>query len=98
MSNTNQWANARGKLNSSGRSGSVTLIAKLFVPTGTPKEIVDLLHRKVVALVATPDVKAKLATIGFAPSGDTPAEFTAFLKAEDEKWGKVVRDAGIKIE
>jgi tripartite-type tricarboxylate transporter receptor subunit TctC len=70
----------------------------IFVPAGTPKEIVDLLHRKVVALVATPDVKAKLANIGFAPIGDTPAEFTAFLKAEDEKWGKVIRDAGIKIE
>ena len=70
----------------------------IFVPTGTPKEIVDLLHRKVVALVATADVKQKLANIGFAPIGDTPAEFAAFLKGEDEKWGKVIRDAGIKME
>ena len=69
----------------------------IFVPAGTPKEIVDLLHRKVVALIATPDVKQKLAAIGFAPIGDTPAEFAAFLKAEDEKWGKVIRDAGIKM-
>jgi tripartite-type tricarboxylate transporter receptor subunit TctC len=52
----------------------------------------------VVALVATADVKQKLANIGFAPIGDTPAEFTAFLKGEDEKWGKVIRDAGIKME
>jgi tripartite-type tricarboxylate transporter receptor subunit TctC len=70
----------------------------IFVPAGTPKEIVELLHRKVVALVATADVKQKLANIGFAPIGDTPAEFTAFLKGEDEKWGKVIRDAGIKME
>ena len=70
----------------------------IFVPAGTPAAIVDLLHRKVVQLVATPDVKQKLANIGFAPVADTPAEFTAFLKAEDEKWGKVIRDAGIKIE
>ena len=53
----------------------------IFVPAGTPKEIVDLLHRKVVAMIATPDVKQKLATIGFTPIGDTPAEFAAFLKA-----------------
>jgi tripartite-type tricarboxylate transporter receptor subunit TctC len=70
----------------------------IFVPAGTPKEIVELLHRKVVMLVATADVKQKLANIGFAPIGDTPTEFTAFLKGEDEKWGKVIRDAGIKME
>ena len=51
-----------------------------------------------MALVATTDVKTKLAAIGFTPVADTPAEFAAFLKAEDEKWGKVIRDAGIKIE
>jgi tripartite-type tricarboxylate transporter receptor subunit TctC len=70
----------------------------IFVPTGTPPAIIDLLHRKVVALVATADVKQKLANIGFTPVADTPAEFAAFLKAEDEKWGQVIRDAGIKIE
>ena len=70
----------------------------IFVPAGTPRDIVDLLHRKVVALIATQDVKQKLANIGFAPIGDTPAEFAAFLKGEDEKWGKVIRDAGIKME
>ena len=70
----------------------------IFVPAGTPKEIVDLIHRKVVALVATEDVKQKLANIGFAPISDTPAQFTAFLKGEDEKWGKVIRDAGLKLE
>jgi tripartite-type tricarboxylate transporter receptor subunit TctC len=70
----------------------------IFVPAGTPRDIVDLLHRKVVALIATQDVKQKLASIGFSPIGDTPAEFAAFLKGEDEKWGKVIRDAGIKME
>jgi tripartite-type tricarboxylate transporter receptor subunit TctC len=70
----------------------------VLVPVGTPRDIVDLLHRKVVALIATQDVKQKLASIGFSPIGDTPAEFAAFLKGEDEKWGKVIRDAGIKME
>ncbi len=44
----------------------------IFVPAGTPAAIVDLLHRKVMALVATQDVKHKLANIGFSPIGDTP--------------------------
>ena len=43
-------------------------------------------------------MKQKLAAVGFMPIGDTPAEFAAFLKAEDEKWGKVIRDGGIKLE
>jgi tripartite-type tricarboxylate transporter receptor subunit TctC len=69
----------------------------VLVPSGTPKEIVDLLHRKLVAIIAQPDTKQKLATIGFSPIGDTPAEFTAFLKAEHVKWGKVIKEAGIQL-
>ena len=60
----------------------------IFVPAGTPKAIVDLLHRKVVKMVAMPDVKQKLAAVGFAPIGDTPAEFAAYLKAEGRKVGQ----------
>lgn len=70
----------------------------IFVPTGTPQPIVDLIQRKLVQIVATEDAKQKLAAIGFSPIGDTPAEFTAFLRGEDEKWGKVIRDAGIRME
>ena len=44
-----------------------------------------------------PDVKAKLAAIGFSPIGDTPAQFAAYLKAENVKWARVIRDAGLKI-
>src|SRR4029078_10020934 len=47
----------------------------IFVPAGTPAAIVDLLHRKVVALVATQDVKQKLANIGFFPIGQKHAVF-----------------------
>ncbi len=69
----------------------------ILAPAGTPKEIVDLLHRKVVEIIATPDVKAKLAAIGFSPIGDTPAEFAAYLKAENAKWARVISEAGIKL-
>jgi tripartite-type tricarboxylate transporter receptor subunit TctC len=69
----------------------------ILVPTGTPKPIIDLLHRKVAQIVAMPDVKEKLAAIGFAPIGDTPAEFTAYLRSENDKWAKVISEAGIKL-
>jgi tripartite-type tricarboxylate transporter receptor subunit TctC len=68
----------------------------LLAPAGTPKEIVDSLHRKVVQILAQADTKQKLAQIGFSPIGDTPAEFAAFLKAEHAKWAKVITEAGIK--
>jgi tripartite-type tricarboxylate transporter receptor subunit TctC len=70
----------------------------LVVPAGTPKEIVDLLQREIAKAVAQPDVKEKLATLGFIPVANTPAEFGARISAEIEKWGKVVRDAKLRIE
>jgi len=69
----------------------------LLAPAGTPKAIIDLLHRKVVAIIAMPDTRQKLANIGFTPIGDTPEEFSAYLKAEKSKWAKVIADAGIKL-
>jgi tripartite-type tricarboxylate transporter receptor subunit TctC len=69
----------------------------ILVPAGTPQAVVDLLHRKVVQIVALPDLKQKLGAIGFSPIGDTPAQFTAFLRAEQDKWAKVINEAGIKL-
>ncbi len=69
----------------------------VLAPAGTPKAIIDLLHAKIVQIIAQPDVRQKLAAIGFSPIGDTPAEFSAFLKAENVKWAKVIADAGIKL-
>ena len=47
---------------------------------------------------ARPDVKEKLATLGFKPVANTPDEWSARIKLEIEKWGKVVKDAGLRIE
>src|SRR5262249_58424642 len=69
----------------------------ILAPTGTPGEIIDLLHRKTVALVALADVRQRLATLGFSPIGDTPTEFAAFLKAEGARWTDVIRAPGIKL-
>ena len=70
----------------------------IYVQAGTPAEIVEVLRSKVVKIVAMPDVKQKLAAVGFVPIGDTPEEFAAYLKAEGEKWGKVIRDGNIKLQ
>ncbi|TMJ04217.1 MAG: tripartite tricarboxylate transporter substrate binding protein [Alphaproteobacteria bacterium] len=70
----------------------------LVVPAGTPKEIIDRLQQEIAKAVAQPDVKDKLANLGFVPVANTPEEFGARMKAEIEKWGKVVRDAKLRIE
>src|SRR6201996_5224476 len=70
----------------------------IVVPAGTPKEIVDLLARTIAKGVAEPEVKERLAALGFRPVANTPDEFTARIKLEIDKWGKVVRDANLKIE
>lgn len=70
----------------------------ILVPKGTPKDVVDLLHRETVRVIALPDVKQKLAAIGFEPIGSTLAQFTARIAAEIPKWAKVIRDANIKPE
>lgn len=70
----------------------------IVVPAGTAKEIVDLLYKEVAKAVAEPDVKAKLSALGFIPVASTPEEFSARIKTEMAKWGKVVRDAKLRIE
>ena len=70
----------------------------LVVPAGTPKEIIELLQKEIAKAVAQPDVKEKLAALGFVPVANAPEEFGKRMKAEIEKWGKVVRDAKLRIE
>ena len=70
----------------------------IVAPAGTPKEIVELLASEIKKSVARPDVKAKLAKLGFNPVANTPDEWTARIKLEIDKWGKVVRDANLRIE
>jgi tripartite-type tricarboxylate transporter receptor subunit TctC len=70
----------------------------ILVPAGTPKDIVDVLHREIVRIVSLPDVKEHLATLGFDPVANTPEEYAAWIKAESVKWGNVVRATNIKIE
>jgi len=70
----------------------------MLAPAGTPKEIVARLHAEVATALADPDVRGKLAAQGFEVVGSTPGEFRAFVRAESEKWAKVIRDYNIRVE
>lgn len=70
----------------------------VLVPTGTPKDIITLLHREIVRIIAMPDMQQRLATLGLEPVGDSPEEFSAQMKVEMEKWAKVIRAAKIKAQ
>jgi tripartite-type tricarboxylate transporter receptor subunit TctC len=67
-------------------------------PTGTPSEIIDRLNKEINAVLVDPAIAARLAGIGSDPRPGSPAEFGKFIAAETEKWGKVVRFAGLKVE
>ena len=70
----------------------------VVVPAGTPKDIVAQLHRAMAGIVALPDVKERLDTLGFEPVVNTPAECTDFFRAEMAKWSKVIKAAGIRAD
>jgi tripartite-type tricarboxylate transporter receptor subunit TctC len=69
----------------------------LLLPAGTPKAIVDRLHREVVKMIALKDVRDRVEGLGFDIIGSSPAEFTAQIKIEVVKWTRVVKAAGIKV-
>jgi tripartite-type tricarboxylate transporter receptor subunit TctC len=70
----------------------------VLVPAATPKTIVATLHREIARIVAQPEMKERLDAIGFVPVANTPDEFTAVIAAETTRWGKVIKEAGIKAE
>jgi tripartite-type tricarboxylate transporter receptor subunit TctC len=70
----------------------------VVAPVGTPGDIIAKLHDMIVGSLAQPDVKDKLAAMAYVPIGNSPAECTAFFKAEMAKWSKVIQDAGLHAE
>ena len=70
----------------------------LFLPAGTPEPIAAKLREAVQEVMKEDELKQRLADMGAQPVGSTPAEFAAFLKKEDAKWGEVVRKGNIKLD
>ena len=66
----------------------------VFLPSGTPKPIVTKMNQEIRKIVEIPDVRQKLISLGADPETNTPEEFSAYVKSEMAKWGKVVRDTG----
>ena len=73
---------------------TVQSVFGLVVPSGTPRDVVNRIRTDVVAALQSPEVKAKLEEIGLTPVGNTPEEFDAFIRAEIDRWAKVVKASG----
>ena len=70
----------------------------VFAPAKTPRPIIDKLHRAIVDALHSPDIKEKLVGMGSDPVGSTPEEFLEHVKKELARWGRVIRENGIKPE
>jgi tripartite-type tricarboxylate transporter receptor subunit TctC len=70
----------------------------IMAPAGTPRDIVSRLNSEVVRLLRTSDLKSNLEGQGLFIIGATPEEFTKHLRAETDKWAKVVKAAGARVD
>lgn len=70
----------------------------ILAPAGTPKPVIDHLHRELVKVVRSPEFAQVLTAEGATAIGNTPAEFDAIIRADIRKWAKVIQDAGIRAE
>jgi len=70
----------------------------LLAPAHTPGAAVARLHDGILKILGDAALREKLADQGFEPVGDSPEEFAAYIRSEIAKWGKVIRDAGIRAE
>jgi tripartite-type tricarboxylate transporter receptor subunit TctC len=76
----------------------VTTWYALWAIKGTPKEAIERMYAETAKAMQLPDMKQIWDAQGATAGGQTPAEFAKFVRSEIEKWGKVVKDAGIKID
>jgi tripartite-type tricarboxylate transporter receptor subunit TctC len=70
----------------------------ILAPAGTPADILARVSAETRKVLAQPEIKAAFVGQGMEPAGDTPAQFAGFMREEFGKWGKVIRDAGIKAQ
>ena len=70
----------------------------VLAPAGTPRDIIGRLNAEIVKLLNSADVKERFAKQGVEVRTSTPEQFSTFLRSEVDRWGKVIRDAGIKAD
>mgnify|MGYP001573866227 FL=1 len=74
------------------------LMDGMFAPAGTPASVVNLLRREIAKGLSLPEGKDRLRTAGLEAVGSTPQQLDAKMKSEIAKWGKIIRDTGIRTE
>ncbi|MEO8507596.1 MAG: tripartite tricarboxylate transporter substrate binding protein [Betaproteobacteria bacterium] len=70
----------------------------LFVTAGTPKAVVDRLYAETMKVLALPDVQKRLIGLGGEPGNATPEQFAALVKSDYDRFGRLIKDANVKIE
>lgn len=76
----------------------VPLWQGILAPVGVPREIIERLHAGVVASIQKPDLQERFRQVGGEAIGGTPEEFRTFIRREIDKWGKVIRESGIRLD
>jgi tripartite-type tricarboxylate transporter receptor subunit TctC len=70
----------------------------LFVPAQTPKKIIARLNEAIVKVMRSPEIQKQFIALGAEPVGNSPEEFAAFVRRDMEKYAKVVRISGAKLD
>ena len=76
-------------------SGTMTGV---FAPAGTPRTVIQLVNREIVQVLKRPEIREKFMNSAVEPVGTTPEEFAAKIKSEMARMGKMIKDAGIRLE
>ena len=70
----------------------------IFAPAGMPKEALERLHAEFTAALSAPEVRAKMLALGAEPVGNRPEEFAAYIRAEREKYARLVKASGARVD
>lgn len=70
----------------------------LFAPAATPRELIARLNAETVKALQTPDMRERLRGLGATPGGGSPEQFATFFKNEVAKWGRVIKQVGVKLD
>jgi tripartite-type tricarboxylate transporter receptor subunit TctC len=70
----------------------------VFAPAGTPREVLDRLHAEFTRALSSPEVRERMLTLGAEPVSNRPDEFAAYIRAESDKYARVIRASGAKAD